>query len=122
MIWQLGAASVGVVVMSLPAVLEITGPLADLDWIVGPVIVAMGIIAAAEVARSLRWVNILSAIVLLGGGLLWGSQVSTTLIHAGLALALILLSVPRGRRRQSFGSGWGGLFHSPSSNREGAAS
>ena len=121
MIWHLGAAAVGVVVMTLPGVLEITGPLADLDWIVGPIIIAMAVIAAAEVARSLRWVNILNAMVLLAGGLLWGSQVSS-LTHAGLAVALMILSVPRGRRRQSFGSGWRGLFHSPSSTREGTAS
>lgn len=116
-IWQLCAAAVGVVVMALPELLDLGGRLAELDWIVGPIIISIAIISAAEVTRSLRWVNVISAIVLLAGGLIWGTQVSL-LIHMALALALALLSVPRGPRRQSFGSGWRGLFQSPSSTRE----
>jgi hypothetical protein len=57
--WQLAAASVlGAWLMFTPLVFGTTGAMADSDHIVGGLVITVAIIAMAEVARPLRFVNV----------------------------------------------------------------
>ena len=82
-------------------------PMAGSDHLVGALILTTTIIAWAEVARPLRFLNaffglwLLVAPFLLQGGTTAGSSVS---IVAGLAL--IALALPRGRRSTEHYGNW----------------
>lgn len=86
-------------------------PLADSDHLVGALVITTAAIAAAEVARPLRFFNAISgawlviAPWLLSGGALAGA--ASTIV---VGLLLIGLSLPRGRRSPEHYDGWDRLI------------
>tara|TARA_Y100001933_G_scaffold196066_1_gene196522 strand:- start:5644 stop:8193 length:2550 start_codon:yes stop_codon:yes gene_type:complete len=103
----LTSALLGVWLMFSRVTFETTGPLADSDHLVGALVITVAVIAMAEVARPLRFINVAfglwlaAAPWLLDGGQI-GGMISTTL--AGLML--IGLSLPRGRRSSEHYGEW----------------
>ena len=80
------------------------------DRIVGPIAATVGAIAASEVLRAMRWVNLpLGLALLIAPGVLgYPGDASMNSVLSGLALAACALV--RGRRRHRYGGGWRGLF------------
>jgi hypothetical protein len=79
---------------------------ADSDHLVGALVVTFAVIAMAEVTRAARLINILfGAWIVLAPWLLSGSTTGATWNDVIAGMALIVLSIPRGRIKESYG-GW----------------
>ena len=74
--------------------------------LIGPLISVVAVIAMAEVARPLRFLNVASGLWLVIAPLaLGGATTGSTVNDVALGLALIALSAPRGRVGETYG-GW----------------
>ena len=107
--WTLIAASVlGAWLMFTPLVFATTLAMADSDHVVGGLAVTISIIAMAEVARPLRFLNLPLGLWLIAAPWLLSGVPSTVAVLHGVAagLALMGLSLPRGRRSQEHYGGW----------------
>ncbi len=99
--------------MVSPAVLNYADPARANDRLIGPIVASLAIIAMWEIARPLRWIN-----VVLGGWLLiapWllghASDARWNSLAAG---ALIFgFSLVKGRRTHRIGGGWSSLWKRP---------
>lgn len=81
--------------------------MANSDHVVGALVITVAIIATAEVARALRFVNILFGGWLLAAPfLLDGGSSTATVVSIVFGVALIGLSLPRGRRSDEHYAGW----------------
>lgn len=106
--WQLAASCVvGAWLMFSPAIFGTQGALADSDHLVGAMIITIAVIAMAEVARPLRFLNVPFGLWLVAA--LWLLQGAT--IEAGLSgvvsgLLVVGLNLPRGRRSKEHYAGW----------------
>jgi hypothetical protein len=103
-------AALGVWLMVAPTVLGYGPPAAHDDRIVGPLIAAVGIIAAWEIARPLRHVNLLAGAWLVLAPWLLGFPADATLNSLAVGIAVVVLSRIRGRVSDSFGGGWSALW------------
>ncbi|MFW6077900.1 MAG: SPW repeat domain-containing protein, partial [Hyphomicrobiales bacterium] len=76
--------------------------------IVGGLVITVSIIAMAEVARPLRFVNVPFGLwLMIAPWLLTGAGSSVAVLNGVLAgLALVALSLPRGRRSGEHYGGW----------------
>lgn len=107
--WTLAATcAVGGWLMASRAVLPVQPPLADSDHLVGALLITVAVIAMAEVARPLRFLNaamgmwlVLAPWVLAGGA---GMAAAWNDMVAGAVV--IGLSLPRGRRSRQHYGGW----------------
>ena len=106
-------ALVGIWLMASPAVLNYADPARANDQLIGPIVASLAIIAMWEIARPLRWIN-----VVLGGWLLIAPWV---LGHApdarwnSLAAGTLVLgfSLVKGKRTHQTGGGWSSLWKRP---------
>jgi hypothetical protein len=106
-VWfQLAAFAVGAWLTASPGVLGFGGPTAANAHVVGPLAALFAVIAASEVTRPVRWLNLplggwlVVAPWVLGSG--WVECANSTAV--GLALAG--LAGVRERIDESFGGGW----------------
>ncbi|HUH06228.1 MAG TPA: SPW repeat protein [Egibacteraceae bacterium] len=108
---QAAASLAGVWLMAAPAVLGHSGTAAaDSDRLVGPLIAAVGFVAASEITRSLRWLNLPAAVWLIVAPWVLGFPLAAAVsnLMAGAALlALTPLGPPDPTR---FGGGWSSLW------------
>lgn len=97
------AAVLGAGLMFTPAIFGMTGAAADSNHLVGPLVITFSVIALADVARTVRWLNIPLGLWLavapwfldgFASGSLWSTM--------GAGLLLVVLSVPRGRIQDKF--------------------
>ncbi len=111
MIWQILSAALGVWLMAAPAVLGHAGTtLGDLDRIVGPAVAAVSFVAAAQITRSIRWLNVPAAGVLVIAAWFVDAPLASVLNSAGTAL-LVLALTPWGSPDQTrYGNGWTTLW------------
>ncbi|HIC64557.1 MAG TPA: DNA polymerase III subunit epsilon, partial [Paracoccus sp.] len=81
--------------------------MANSDHLMGALVLTTAVIAWAEVARPLRFLNILFGLWLIVAPLfLGGGTVAGSLVGMMLGGALILLSLPRGRRSDEHYGSW----------------
>jgi hypothetical protein len=72
----------------------------DINHLCGALIVVVSILSLAEVIRICRWVNmIMAAVVIVGSWVLY----SYPFYHTLLGLLLILLSIRKGKIKESYG-------------------
>lgn len=105
--WPLwGSIAIGGLLMATPLVFGTTGAAADSDHIVGALVVTFSIMAWAEVARPLRYVNaVFGAWLVLAPWLLAGFSVAAAAAGVTAGVLLIVLAIPRGPVNDSYG-GW----------------
>ncbi|CAN5865474.1 hypothetical protein BH23ACT10_BH23ACT10_37230 [soil metagenome] len=108
---QIISAILGVWLMVAPAVLGHAGStLATFDRIIGPTIAAVSFVAAAQITRSVRWINLPAAAVLLIAPWFFDAPLVSTLSSAGSALVVLALT-PWGSPDQTrYGNGWTTLW------------
>jgi uncharacterized membrane protein len=106
--WTLAvSAGIGLFLMLSRAIFGNVAPLASSDHLVGALVLTTAVIAWAEVARPLRFLNIGFGLWLLIAPLaLEGATVAGSLVAIGAGLALIGLSLPRGRRSTEHYGSW----------------
>ncbi|NHK27228.1 NAD-dependent epimerase/dehydratase family protein [Parvularcula flava] len=103
----LASAALGVLLMLSRPVFGNEVPLADSDHLTGALVLTVAVIALAEVARPLRFLNIgfglwlIVAPVILKGGTILG-----TLSGMAAGVAIVLLSLPRGQRSDEHYGSW----------------
>ncbi len=99
------SAGLGVWLMFAPAVFGTTGRAADSDHLFGALVITFAVIAMAEVARVVRFINILFGAWLVAAPfILNGFTTISTFSDLAAGAALILLSFPRGKIRGRYGS------------------
>ena len=107
--WTLVAASVlGVWLMFTPLVFATMGTMAMSDHVIGGLVITVSIAAMAEVARPLRFLNMLFGLWLIAAPWLLAGVPSTIAAVNGVVagLTLIALSLPRGRRSAERYGSW----------------
>lgn len=104
----------GIWMMAAPAVLGYSGAAATSDRIVGPTAAAAAWIAATQVTRSMRWVNVPLGAWTLISPLLLNHPADAT-VHAALSgIALIVTALMiEPMPRPKFAGGWKALIHKP---------
>jgi hypothetical protein len=99
------SAGLGLWLIVEPSVFGTTGRAADSDHLVGALVITFAVIAMAEVTLAARFINVFLGIWiaaapwLLAGGSAWAKWNGV-----GIGLVLILLSLPRGKVRERYGS------------------
>jgi hypothetical protein len=104
--WNLAVSAVlSIWLLAAPAVFQTRGAAADSDHLVGAVALTVVAIALAEVTRVARFLNVLCGVwVAVAPWLLSGSTPAARWADLIVGIALILLSLPRGRVREHYGS------------------
>lgn len=106
--WTLTASvAVGVFLMLTRLLLGTEGSMADSDHVVGALVITVAVIATAEVARALRFINVGFGLWLVAAPfVLNGASPLATAVSVVLGLTLALLSLPRGCRSGEHYAGW----------------
>ena len=106
--WTLIASiALGAFLMLSRLVLGTTGAMADSDHVVGALVITVAIIATAEVARALRFINAgFGAWLIAAPSLLEGADASAMIASVAIGLLLVGLSLPRGKRSSEHYAGW----------------
>jgi len=82
-----------------------TGTAADSDHLVGALMVAVAVIALADVGRAIRFLNIIfGAWVIASPWILGGATAASKWSDAIVAVLVILLTLPRGSVRDRYGT------------------
>jgi hypothetical protein len=105
--WTLAASCfIGAALMLSRLWLDAEGGLANTDHLVGSLTITVSVIAFAEVARLLRYLNALLGAWLMLAPLLYGGTAVETAVRVGLGVVLVGLSIPRGHRSREHYAGW----------------
>jgi nucleoside-diphosphate-sugar epimerase/uncharacterized membrane protein len=106
--WTLAASiAIGVFLMLTRLVFGTEGDMANSDHVVGALVITVAIIATAEVARALRFLNAALGLWLVAAPwFLEGHGATAGIASVALGIALIALSLPRGRRSREHYAGW----------------
>ena len=104
----LASAGLGIWLMFSRLIFDTSGTLADSDHLMGALILTIAVIALAEVARPLRFLNILIGLWLIASPFVLEGAASAlgTINDIACGLIVIGLSIPRGRRSQERYGGW----------------
>jgi hypothetical protein len=97
--WTLWTAmAIGMLLMATPLLFGTYGPAADSDHVAGALVITFSIMAWAEVARPLRYVNVvLGAWLALAPWYIAGFSAPAAAATVAAGSALVLLSFPKGR-------------------------
>ena len=109
---RLASVLLGGWLMVAPALLDYGGVARANDRIVGPLAVAISVIAIAEVTRPVRWVGLALGGWLLAAPWLLGYGGVALLNSTIVGLLLAALAFIRGAVAQRFGGGWSVLWRS----------
>lgn len=100
------SAGLGVWLMFSRLTIGTTPPLADSDHLIGALVITVSVIAMAEVARPLRFLNLpLGAWLVIAPWITAGGGMVSATSGVAAGLLIMALSLPRGRRsREHYGS------------------
>lgn len=108
--WNLAlAALIGLALLFSRVTLGVDGDLANAHHVIGSLVLTVVSVAAAEVARPARWLNALLGATLIATPTVWEADTLTLAVSVALGLALIVLSVRRGKIRERYGN-WSRLI------------
>lgn len=101
----IASSLLGIALMTLPSFFSLErGGIYTIDPIIGALTTVFSVIAFAEYARSIRWINLLFALLLLIGSFLFKMELSPPafLVHIAFSLILALCSIRKGPIRERF--------------------
>lgn len=118
MIAHLVAVVAGLVVMAAPSLFGYSGAAADIDHVVGPIAASIGLIAASQILRAMRWINVPLGVILIASTPIaprtgWGAG---AIVAAGATL--VATAFVRGEIDVDFGGGWASLWRDRRSEPE----
>jgi hypothetical protein len=120
-VWaQLVAFAVGVWLTAAPGFLGYGGAARSNDHVFGPLAATVGLIAAFQVTRGVRWLNLAFGVWLLVAPWVLGHGQQETVNSTLVGLALAGLAWVRGAADESFGGGWRALWDSRAAANTGA--
>jgi nucleoside-diphosphate-sugar epimerase/uncharacterized membrane protein len=103
----LASAALGVWLMCTRLIFASQPPMANSDHLVGALIVTVAVMAMAEVGRALRFINVAFGLWLIAAPwLLSGASPIASWAGVVVGVAVIALSLPRGRRSREHYGGW----------------
>jgi nucleoside-diphosphate-sugar epimerase/uncharacterized membrane protein len=104
--WNLVASiAIGIWLMCTRLIFGTAEPMAHSDHLIGALVITVSVTALAEMARPLRFLNVLFGIALMGAPwMLDGASELADWAGVLAGLALIALSIPRGRISNHYGS------------------
>jgi len=114
---QLVVVALGVWLTAAPGTLGYAGPARMNDHIFGPFAATVGLIAAFQVTRSVRWLNLPFGVWLVLAPWLFGYERAELLNNTLVGLALAAIACVRGTVEESFGGGWRAIW-TPDAVRE----
>jgi hypothetical protein len=98
------SAALGSWLMFAPLALGAQGGAANAQYVIGPLIVTVALIATAEVARPVRFLNVpLGLAAAISALVLAGSTPAATVNAVLVGVAVAALSLPRGQVRERYG-------------------
>ena len=108
--WNLAlAALIGLSLLFTRLSLGVDGDMAHAHHVIGALVLTVVSIAAAEVARPVRYLNILLGAALMSAPFIFTAGITTTIASVVLGLSLIALSLRRGLIRERYGN-WSRLI------------
>jgi nucleoside-diphosphate-sugar epimerase len=108
--WNLAlSAIIGLFLLFTQIILGADGGLANAHHLIGSLVLTVVSIAAAEVARPVRFINILLGAALAIVPFVYETDLVTTIVTTGSGVSLIALSVRRGPLRERYGE-WSRLL------------
>jgi hypothetical protein len=103
--WNLGlAALIGLALLFTRVLLGVDGTMANVHHVIGSLVLTVVAIAAAEVARPVRYLNALLGAALSAAPFMMATDLATSVFSVALGIALVVLSIRRGTIRERYGS------------------
>jgi hypothetical protein len=108
--WNLAlAAIIGLSLLFTRITLGAEGSLANAHHVIGSLVLTVVSIAAAEVARPVRYLNVPLGAVLMAAPFMFGAGMTSTVVSIFLGAALVVLSIRRGAIQERYGN-WNRLI------------
>ena len=108
--WNLAlAALIGLSLLFTRITLGVDGSLANAHHVIGSLVLTVVSIAAAEVARPLRYLNVPLGAALMTVPFMFGASMVTTVVSMVMGAGLVVLSMRRGPIRERYGN-WDGMI------------
>lgn len=104
--FQLSAIILGLWLIVSPSILPANAAGTDVDRLVGPFIIWVGVLALRSVTRSFRALHIIGAVYLLVAPWLITTTAALRWSSVLVGWALVFLALARGRVSQRVGDGW----------------
>lgn len=104
--------SIGVWLIAAPSVLGVEGRAADSAHILGPLIASVGLMAASDILRGLRWCQLPLGALMMVSAFVFSQPTSGRINAAVSGAAVIGLCLIKGRVKRRFGGGWASLLKS----------
>lgn len=108
---QLLAAAIGIAVMAAPSLFGYGGIAADIDHIAGPIVASLGIMAASQILRALRWANVAIGGLLVATAPFLGRPLDSVVVAVAAGSLLLVTGLVRGTVDEDFGGGWSDLLN-----------
>lgn len=107
---RLASVAIGLWVMASPGILGLGGGERTAAHILGPIIVALSVIALSGVTRSVRWAIIVLGLALAILPWVLDFDAAVALMNSACGVAVSLLAFVRGTVAERYGGGWASLF------------
>ena len=108
--WNLAlAAIIALALLFTRMTLGAEGSLANAHHVIGSLVLTVVSIAAAEVARPVRYLNVPLGAVLMAAPFMFGAGMTSTVVSMFLGAALVALSIRRGAIQERYGN-WNRLI------------
>ncbi|GAA0260042.1 vitamin K epoxide reductase family protein [Haladaptatus pallidirubidus] len=104
--YLLGGMALGFWLMLSPTIFGTQGSIADSSHLVGALAVSFAVIATAEPARAIRFINIPLGAWAIAAPWLFGAPMIAALNGVVVGALLILVSIPQGTIRDEYGEWW----------------
>ena len=99
------STGLGLWLMASPSVFGSTGTAAHSDHLLGAIIVTISVISLADVGRAMRYLNVLLGVAVIAAPWVVGGASTTSRWNDAIAATLvILLSLPRGKVNERYGT------------------
>ncbi|BCA96617.1 vitamin K epoxide reductase [Legionella antarctica] len=103
--WNLAlCVLIGVWLMCTRLTLGASGSMANVDHLIGSLIVTITVTSLAESVRVLRLINLVCAVALFITPFVYGANLTATLVSILAGSLLFVLTLPRGKIRSSYGA------------------